>query len=131
MFMGVSIFFFLMIRRPPGSTRTYTLFPYTTLFRSARPIGATASCRDSRPFGISPGAPPRHAGGRSVDWLGALPVGLASFRDDGPSYWLVRRAPDCGACGKGVDGADHHGPSRVRGSGSGDERQEKCRGRTE
>src|SRR3546814_16882102 len=28
-------FFFLMIRRPPRSTRTYTLFPYTTLFRSA------------------------------------------------------------------------------------------------
>src|SRR3546814_20859992 len=27
-------FFFLMIRRPPRSTRTYTLFPYTTLFRS-------------------------------------------------------------------------------------------------
>src|SRR3546814_6395949 len=25
---------FLMIRRPPGSTRTDTLFPYTTLFRS-------------------------------------------------------------------------------------------------
>src|SRR3546814_13701473 len=28
------IFFFLIIRRPPGSTRTDTLFPYTTLFRS-------------------------------------------------------------------------------------------------
>src|SRR3546814_14315267 len=28
-------FFFFMIRRPPISTRTYTLFPYTTLFRSA------------------------------------------------------------------------------------------------
>src|SRR3546814_5482203 len=27
-------FFFLMIRRPPKSTRTDTLFPYTTLFRS-------------------------------------------------------------------------------------------------
>src|SRR3546814_2758004 len=26
-----------MIRRPPGSTRTDTLFPYTTLFRSERP----------------------------------------------------------------------------------------------
>src|SRR3546814_10328029 len=26
-----------MIRRPPRSTRTYTLFPYTTLFRSAEP----------------------------------------------------------------------------------------------
>src|SRR3546814_20969170 len=29
--------FFLMIRRPPRSTRTYTLFPYTTLFRSTPP----------------------------------------------------------------------------------------------
>src|SRR3546814_14032811 len=29
------IFFFLMIRRPPRSKRTDTLFPYTTLFRSA------------------------------------------------------------------------------------------------
>src|SRR3546814_13931435 len=28
------IIFFLMIRRPPRSTRTDTLFPYTTLFRS-------------------------------------------------------------------------------------------------
>src|SRR3546814_5226138 len=28
--------FFLMIRRPPRSTRTDTLFPYTTLFRSQR-----------------------------------------------------------------------------------------------
>src|SRR3546814_2237216 len=27
-------FFFLMIRRPPRTTRTDTLFPYTTLFRS-------------------------------------------------------------------------------------------------
>jgi hypothetical protein len=28
--------FFLMIRRPPRSTRNSTLFPYTTLFRSKR-----------------------------------------------------------------------------------------------
>src|SRR3546814_20365114 len=27
-----------MIRRPPRSTRTDTLFPYTTLFRSAEPV---------------------------------------------------------------------------------------------
>src|SRR5213080_5080307 len=27
-------FFFLMMRRPPTSTHRYTLFPYTTLFRS-------------------------------------------------------------------------------------------------
>src|SRR3546814_18324800 len=30
----VFLFFFLMIRLPPRSTRTDTLFPYTTLFRS-------------------------------------------------------------------------------------------------
>src|SRR3546814_1599911 len=36
------IFFCLMIRRPPRSTRTDTLFPYTTLFRSQPPL---ASCR--------------------------------------------------------------------------------------
>src|SRR3546814_11616833 len=30
-----------MIRRPPRSTRTDTLFPYTTLFRSSRLHGAT------------------------------------------------------------------------------------------
>src|SRR3546814_9413667 len=33
------LFFFLMIRRPPRSTRTDTLFPYTTLFRSPTAIG--------------------------------------------------------------------------------------------
>src|SRR3546814_6214954 len=47
------IIFFLMIRRPPRSTRTDTLLPYTTLFRSARtdprgvrfPLGFTRSPR--------------------------------------------------------------------------------------
>src|SRR3546814_11322684 len=32
------LLFFLMIRRPPRSTRTDTLFPYTTLFRSPAPL---------------------------------------------------------------------------------------------
>src|SRR3546814_15123840 len=32
--LSIYFFFFLMIRRPPRSTRTDTLFPYTTLFRS-------------------------------------------------------------------------------------------------
>src|SRR3546814_5733003 len=34
LFRFCCLFFFLMIRRPPRSTRTDTLFPYTTLFRS-------------------------------------------------------------------------------------------------
>src|SRR3546814_5611348 len=37
------VFFFLMIRRPPRSTRTDTLFPYTTLFRSWFGSSARAS----------------------------------------------------------------------------------------
>src|SRR5213080_5208325 len=39
LFVDVFIFFFLMIRRPPRSTHRYTLFPYTTLFRSPCPPG--------------------------------------------------------------------------------------------
>src|SRR3546814_18518595 len=35
LFVAVLFIFFLMIPRPPRSTRTDTLFPYTTLFRSA------------------------------------------------------------------------------------------------
>src|SRR3546814_7435648 len=48
MFTSVSLIclFFLMIRRPPRSTRTDTLFPYTTLFRSA-----------SEPYFIPEGTP--------------------------------------------------------------------------
>src|SRR3546814_15656318 len=42
--MCIVSLFFLMIRRPPRSTRTDTLFPYTTLFRSiARKSGRPRS----------------------------------------------------------------------------------------
>src|SRR6059058_6376412 len=49
----VCFFFFLMIRPPPRSTRRYTLFPYTTLFRStysernAPILGSSALCTGS------------------------------------------------------------------------------------
>src|SRR3546814_2658641 len=39
------VFLFLMIRRPPRSTRTDTLFPYTTLFRSCSRRDAKAIIR--------------------------------------------------------------------------------------
>src|SRR3712207_8397725 len=44
MYVDVVVFFFLMIRRPPRST----LFPYTTLFRSAR---SSARLGDAAPGG--------------------------------------------------------------------------------
>src|SRR3546814_2204787 len=53
-----------MIRRPPGSTRTDTLFPYSTLFRSALPK-ATAD-RLARVVAEEWGE------GLITSWLGAL-----------------------------------------------------------
>src|SRR3546814_11679403 len=51
----MSLFFFLMRRRPPRSTRTATLFPYTTLFRSAVPFYTIATeIYLGRPFSTQP-----------------------------------------------------------------------------
>src|SRR3546814_20964451 len=62
---------FLMIRRPPRSTRTDTLFPYTTLFRSRGDAQADASPEAVQPDGqtgegvqaqaIEPGDAPKPA----------------------------------------------------------------------
>src|SRR3546814_18759017 len=41
-------FVFLMIRRPPRSTRTDTLFPYTTLFRSIAVGGVVVDVDERR-----------------------------------------------------------------------------------
>src|SRR3546814_2056366 len=41
-----------MIRRPPRSTRTDTLFPYTTLFRSVRPETATPAAAPDAESGV-------------------------------------------------------------------------------
>src|SRR3546814_7293155 len=46
------LIFFLMIRRPPRATRTDTLFPYTTLFRSAGAGGAAGG--KPRRSGLAP-----------------------------------------------------------------------------
>src|SRR3546814_5697828 len=66
------MFFFLMIRRPPRSTRTDTLFPYTTLFRSAvRP----RACRRRRRR--------RAARGGAEERAGGVP-GVAARHEDAP-----------------------------------------------
>src|SRR3546814_4082861 len=54
----VFICFFLMIRRPPRSTRTDTLFPYTTLFRSGLSgLVVGQADRDARRAGLRKPAP--------------------------------------------------------------------------
>src|SRR3546814_18251494 len=55
--------FFLIIRRPPGPTRTDTLFPYTTLFRSTgsgKPRTAPTAITSPPPTGTTL-RPPRAA----------------------------------------------------------------------
>src|SRR3546814_3898756 len=56
-----------MIRRPPRSTRTDTLFPYTTLFRSVpEPLEITA-------YTVSAGAPDLRPGSRQRQWMDDTP----------------------------------------------------------
>src|SRR3546814_19741842 len=63
--------FFLMIRRPPRSTRTDTLFPYTTLFRSR-----TLLCQ-AHPTAVEKRHIPlrrRSAGRHQLFYLGTTPM---------------------------------------------------------
>src|SRR3546814_13243899 len=46
------LIFFLMIRRPPRSTRTDTLFPYTTLFRSHLTHSWELQCRPGNAYKV-------------------------------------------------------------------------------
>src|SRR3546814_17707478 len=52
-------FLFLRIRRPPRSTRTDTLFPYTTLVRSPSPRSSPPSLRASSRSNRSPSPSPQ------------------------------------------------------------------------
>src|SRR3546814_2955184 len=81
------IFFFLMIRRPPRSTRTYTLFPYTTLFRSQGAGLGTRPVRD-------PAGDPRRLARRQ---RGAGARGAVE-----PDVRPVRRAPSRAGRGAGA-----------------------------
>src|SRR3546814_21138467 len=51
---SMCIFFFLMILRPPRSTRTDTLFPYTTLFRSRITAGPASYGQLRTSFTVTP-----------------------------------------------------------------------------
>src|SRR3546814_15646978 len=68
-FLSMCVVFYLMIRRPPRSTRTDTLFPYTTLVRSSHHFAVTIvlrspACGAARPA-IRAGAGLAAGAGRS------------------------------------------------------------------
>src|SRR3546814_3394536 len=71
-----------MIRRPPRSTRTDTLFPYTTLFRSQVPEGCAPSAdAPSRAHRRRPRLDRQRE--RTAYREGRQTAGAAQYRDDG------------------------------------------------
>src|SRR3546814_9940487 len=84
-----------MIRRPPRSTRTDTLFPYTTLFRSACPQGSA-----DRPYRLL--AHPALCGNLAGEWLPPQPLRklVIGAPDDEP--------PGCGCGGEINDRSEEH-----------------------
>src|SRR3546814_14710797 len=81
-------FFFLMKRRPPRSTRTDTLFPYTTLFRSPLVPHAGAEGAERDAFGLS-----LRKRGRSMPAL--LPVPPSGTRAIFNIHDIVRKKELC------------------------------------
>src|SRR3546814_1375642 len=73
------LFFFLMIRRPPRSTRTDTLFPYTTLFRSGN---ATFIGDASATLTVSAGQQAGATGNLSLQSGGAASIDVAGGRSE-------------------------------------------------
>src|SRR3546814_20375869 len=81
-------FFFLMIRRPPVSTRTDTLFPYTTLFRSRVGRARRAGLRDRRPHHV----PEKRARARGEErHAGEGRAGIAGAHGGEAGRWPIGR----------------------------------------
>src|SRR3546814_20712106 len=80
-----------MIPRPPRSTRTFTPFPYTTLFRSGRPASSTATMRpgDARCRGRGPAS--AEYSGQKKRGPKAPPVLQCRERPEAPDVTHVRR----------------------------------------
>src|SRR3546814_7159778 len=115
-----------MMRRPPRSTRTDTLFPYTTLFRSDRAIWLDARAYVGRDRG--------RRGARL--WAGGAVGGCdetADFRRPAPSAPAkARDRPDAAGGFSGAAGARfwrhfHPRPTRAAGKRGGEDRKVRLR----
>src|SRR3546814_14996619 len=91
----VCIVVFLMIRRPPRSTRTDTLFPYTTLFRSIGVCAAEPGVLD-RLMGIDRDVMPR-GNFDNFQMMLDLPLAIVPFHRGRP--WRRARRDDAARVG--------------------------------
>src|SRR3546814_19095026 len=73
-------FFFLMIRRPPRSTRTDTLFPYTTLFRSLKsPVSGGDDLNDENNLDVGASCIPRRSEEHTSELQSLMRISYAVF----------------------------------------------------
>src|SRR3546814_5885498 len=84
-----------MIRRPPRSTRTDTLFPYTTLFRSACDLRAGHRLHL---FDRIVGLPTREIAARAIDPFGrARRLGSGRAKDEQLAQFAADAGPQAAA----------------------------------
>src|SRR3546814_14695138 len=97
----VCCFFFLMIPRPPRSTRTDTLFPYTTLFRSLARLVRDPRARNRQELdGLSrlrPPDPARQLWPCAAQPLAAAPKSARADRADDRARRGAARRRQCPA----------------------------------
>src|SRR3546814_8475980 len=109
-----------MIRRPPRSTRTDTLFPYTTLFRSQDSFACAADDRPCRPTGpeVRRTTGPASVGGCDCDSISLLTRHLVA-KNTGLSphaFTLFRRFYFCPlSCRAGLCAIQRGGEPRQNG----------------
>src|SRR3546814_6506827 len=84
------VIFFLMIPRPPRSTRTDTLFPYTTLFRSG-PTGGEVPVRPEHRDGSGNCADRSHDAWACAQQLDHSQARLHHHRRPEPGAWAGGR----------------------------------------
>src|SRR3546814_16972875 len=84
-----------MIRRPPRSTRTDTLFPYTTLFRSCVLADRLSACGRHRVLLIEAGGADRSP------WI-HIPLGYGKLFDHPRLDWRFATVPQAGLDGRSI-----------------------------
>src|SRR3546814_16705648 len=108
-----------MIRRPPRSTRTDTLFPYTTLFRAG---AAEAIERDAARRVGKAGEQPGHAGEVAIVLAGLVGAAEDDVVEVGPVHTRIavdQRLDRAGGATVGADLGERTAIAADRGAGGG------------